>query len=202
VAVRDTFAFIPSVYETLWVYSVANPAAPYAIAGAPLGGDRGNDAVMLDDSTVFVGCSRTVCLVNVSDPAYPCIAGSYPTPSWVRRVLCAPPYLYACCIDAGIMVLETTAGGLQEHGRGTTPQPAFRVTPNPAGEFVRVGFGGPLPGGGRLSLYDASGRRVSVKAIREEVNETELNLMALSPGLYFVRIETNTGVLKSKIVKR
>jgi hypothetical protein len=40
VAVRDTFCYIPSGYETLWVYSVANPVAPYPIAGAPLGNDN------------------------------------------------------------------------------------------------------------------------------------------------------------------
>jgi len=76
------------------------------------------------------------------------------------------------------------------------------VTPNPAGKFVRVRFGGPLPSAGWLCVYDASGRRVSEKPIRKEVNEAELDLTAMSSGLYFVRMETSTGVLKSKIVKR
>jgi hypothetical protein len=202
VAVRDTFAFIPSGYETLWVYSVANPAAPYPIAGAPLGNDNwGYDAAMYDDTLVFVGCSHSVVLVNVSDPAHPRVVGSYPAPSWVRRVLCSPPYLYACCTDAGVMILDTTAVGLQELSRVVGPQPTLRVTPNPASELVRVQFGKMLSRGA-LSLYDVSGRQVSAKPIGKEVNEVELNLTALSPGLYFVRIETKTGILKSKMVKR
>ncbi len=203
VAVWDTLAFVPSVYETLWVYSVANPAAPYPIAGAPLGNDNwGYDAAVFDDTLVFVGGKRSVVLVNVGDPAHPRVVGSYPAPSWVRRVLCSPPYLYACCTDAGVMILETTAVGVQEPGRMGGRQPTLHVTPNPAAEVVRVHFGEPPDDGGRLSLYDASGRRVLVKPIRREVNEAELNLTALSPGLYFVRIETKTGILKSKIVRR
>jgi len=203
VAVRDTFCYSPSGYETLCVYSIANPAAPYPIAGAPLGADNwGYDATMFDDTSVFVGGKRSMVLVDVGDPEHPRVVGSYPAPSWVRRVLCSPPYLYACCTDAGVMILETTAVGLQEPCGVARPQPMLRVVPSPAGELVHVRLGEPLDGGCWLGLYDACGRRVLVKPIGKEALSVELRLTGLSPGLYFVRIETKTGILKSKMVKR
>jgi len=76
------------------------------------------------------------------------------------------------------------------------------VVPSPAGELVHVRLGEPLDGGCWLGLYDACGRRVLVKPIGKEALSVELRLTGLSPGLYFVRIETKTGILKSKMVKR
>jgi hypothetical protein len=202
VAVHDTFAFVASVYETLWVYSVANPDSPYAIAGAPLGADNwGYDAAMFDDTLVIAGCKNSVVLVNVADPSQPRAVGSYPAPSWVRRVFCSPPYVYASCTDGGVMVLETTAVGVQEPQGVEGSRPELRVMPNPARELVRVRLG-PLGGDSRLGLYDASGKRVLMRQIGNEATSIELRLDGLSSGLYFVRLETKNGVLDSKIVKR
>jgi hypothetical protein len=202
VAVRDTFAFVASVYETLWVYSVAKPDSPYATAGAPLGADNwGYDAAIYGDSLVCAGCKNSVVLVNVSDPANPRAVGTYPAPSWVRRVVCSPPYVYACCTDGGVMVLETTAVGVQEPEEVHGPRLGLRVLPNPAGQLVRVQLG-PFDGDSRLGLYDISGKRVQVGQIRKEATSIELRLAGLSSGLYFLRVETTDGVLDSKIVKR
>jgi hypothetical protein len=202
VAVRDTFVYVPSSYETLWVFSVADPRTPYVLAGAPLGTGNWGHCASVVDSLVYVGCNRNVTVVDVSDARNPRAVGSCATPTWVRRVAYAEPYVYACCFDAGVVVLETTAVGQQEPNRTARPQAALRVTPNPAGGLALVGFGAPLHAPGRLSLYDATGRRVSAKPLRTGVKWVRLHLSGLPPGLYFILAETGTGVHKSRLVKR
>jgi len=203
VAVHDTFCYVPSGYETLWVVSVARPAEPRAIAGAPLGsGNRGRDAAMYNDTMVVVGGSRKVMLFDVSDGSRPRATGTFSTPYWVRRVVFSPPYLYACCEDAGVMILETTGVGLQEPRQAGVPPPPMRFMPNPANEFVCVRLSEPLLGGGQLSLFDASGRRVMQTAIAGQARETRLCLTGLSSGLYFIQVKTKTGVLIGRLIKR
>jgi hypothetical protein len=204
IAVVDTFAYVAS--GNLYIVSVAEPTSPHLIDSVAV--PTFGWSVAASDSLLFVGSSgyvygtgHDIRLFDIRNLASPVYVGSLATPDMVRRLAWVEPYLYAACYDAGVLVAETTAVGLQEPGRVEGLHLALSVVPNPASDIACVQFHNVL-GGGVLSLYDASGRRVSAKPIRKEANEAELNLAALRPGLYFVRIETNTGVLKSKIVKR
>lgn len=203
VAVWDTFAFIPSVYETLWVYSVANPAAPYPIVGAPLGNDNwGYDAVIAD-TLVFAGCSHSVVVVNVKNPSNPTVIGSYPTPTWTRRVMFAPPYLYACCNEAGVLVLETTAVGITEPQRGLAEAGAsLRLYPNPTTGHLRVTP--PPVTGPQLSyrLFDATGRLVQRGQTVGIGKAFELDIAELKSGVYAVQVEAAGRPLRLKFVKQ
>jgi len=76
------------------------------------------------------------------------------------------------------------------------------VLPNPAAGLARLRFGKSLDSGGRLSLYDVTGRQMLVEQVRKEAVSTELGLTGLKPGLYFIRVETKAGVLSSKLVKQ
>jgi hypothetical protein len=120
----------------------------------------------------------------------------------VNRLAWVEPYLYAACGDAGVVVAETTAVGMQEPRKAVSLWPELFVSPNPCGELVRVQFGGQLDADVRLSLYDVSGRCVLVKQVRKEVMSAELKLDKCGPGLYFLRVETRTGVLQSKLVRQ
>jgi hypothetical protein len=202
VAVRDTFVFIPSYSETLWVYSVADPTAPYPIAGAPLGpGGWGYDADMLNDSTVIVGCKSYVKLVDVRDPAHPAVIGSYPTPNWVRRVVYTSPYIYAACADAGVMILETTAVAVAEPKRAPGWAGAgLHARPSPAGSRILVDFETVGIGPAEIAIIDMAGR---IRLVRPAAGpQTAIEVSSLSPGVYAVTLRRDGLTVTGRFVKR
>ena len=69
------------------------------------------------------------------------------------------------------------------------------IYPNPAGQKCTV----EVPGQASLMLFDVSGKILQVKS--EFRDKTVLDLAALLPGSYFVRIATNDGWTIRKIVK-
>jgi hypothetical protein len=204
VVVKDTFAYVVS--GNLYVASVANPASPRLIDSVVL--PSFGAALAGCDSLLFVGswdvfASKTeIRLLDIRNPTEPVSVGSLGTPAAVTRLVWVDPYLYAACGDAGVVVAETTAVGLQEPRKTVSVLPELFVSPNPCGQLVRVQVGGTLDVDVRLNLYDISGRRVLVKQARKEVTSAELKLDDLGPGLYFLRVETRTGVLQSKLVKQ
>jgi hypothetical protein len=198
VAVIDTFAYVAS--GNLYIASVAEPTSPYLIDSMVL--PTFGNTLAASDSLLFVGSwDGDIHLIDIREPVDPVVVGSLGAPRAVNRLAWAAPYLYAACEDAGVLIAETTEVGVQEP-RMTVTQPELRALPNPACGVARVLFGRALDTGGRLSLYDATGRRVLVNQINKEVSSIELRLTALRPGLYFMRVETKTGVLSSKLVKQ
>jgi len=207
VAVIDTFAYVAS--GNLYIVSVASPSSPYLIDSMAL--PKFGATLAVCDSLLFVGSwdpwswgryTNDVHLFDIGNPTMPVSVGSLLVPNTVDKLAWADPYLYVACGDAGVLIAETAAVGVKEPERVSGPRSELRVTPNPAGEIVRVQFGEPTCINSRLSIYDAAGRQVLVKNIRKEVSSTELGLAGLRPGLYFVRVETKTGVLVSKVIKR
>jgi hypothetical protein len=180
VAVKDTFVYVPSFYDTLWIYSVADPAAPYPIAGAPLGADnRGRDAAMFNDTLVSVGCEHNVVFVNVSDPAHPRVVGSSPSPGRVRRVVCSPPYLYACCGGAGVAIYETTQVAVAEPWQDEVKQ--ARKGASVVRGVLNLEVGSRQNTAFSAELLDVSGRKVL------DLHPGANDVRALAPGVYFVR---------------
>jgi hypothetical protein len=206
VAVRDTFAYVVS--GNLYIVSVADPSSPYLIDSVVL--PAFGWSVAATDSLLFVGSSgyvrgsaSEIRLLDIRDPAKPVLHGSLVAPDVVCRLAWAEPRLYAACYQGGVLVVETTAVGLQEPERALRLRGRLRMMPDPVADIVRVDFGEPLGvGGGRLGVYDATGRQMLVRQIGKEVTSTRVSLAGLSSGLYFVRIETKAGVLQSKLVKR
>jgi hypothetical protein len=203
VAVVDTFAYTAT--GTLYIVSVANPTSPYLIDSVVL--PRFGWSLAASDSFLFVGSwygshGGDIRLFDIRTPAKPVSVGSLRAPDGVFRLKWADPYLFAACLDAGILVVETTAVGVQEPGRVTGVKPQLLVLPSPAGEVARVQLDLPFNVNSRLSLYDAGGRRVLMRHIGKEVTSIELRLTGLSPGLYLVRVEAKAGVLSGKLVKR
>jgi hypothetical protein len=204
VAVIDTFAYVVS--GNLYIASVADPTSPYLIDSVVL--PSFGATVAASDSLLFVGswhvaASRTeIRLFDTRNPIEPVSVGSLPAPDYVTRLVWVEPHLFAACADAGVLVAETAAVGMQEPRNVTVIPDELMVLPNPAGGLARLRFGKSLDSGERLSLYNVTGRRVLTKQIRKEVTSIDLRLTELSPGLYFVLVETKTGVLSSKLVKR
>jgi hypothetical protein len=204
VAVIDTFAYLPS--GNLYVASVASPTSPYLIDSVVV--PTFGWSVAASDSVLFVGnrdvygMGNDIRLFDIRNPVRPMLVGSLAAPYWVKRLAWVAPYLYAACGDAGVLIAETAAVGVQEPRGVVGTWRRLRVVPNPVADMVRIDIGEPLGVGSRLDLYDVSGRRVLVRQIGKEAVSVDLKLSSLSPGLYFLRVETKTRVLGSKLIKQ
>jgi hypothetical protein len=203
VAVIDTFAYTAT--GTLYIVSFANPASPYLIDSVAL--PTFGLSLVASDSLLFVGSwygrsGGDIRLFDIRNRTHPVSVGSLTAPDGVYRMTWVAPYLLAACVDGGVLIAETAAVGVRETRGGINTRPRFSVSPNPVCDVAHVQFGSPLDGDGRLGVYDPAGRQVFVKQLRKEAASIELSLMGLSPGLYFVRVETRTGVLGSKLIKQ
>lgn len=65
----------------------------------------------------------------------------------------------------------------------------IRLSPNPTSENLNVSVPGEFVGE-ELSIYDLSGRRIMMSEVRSQ--KTEVNTSLFAPGIYFVKIGTQT----------
>ncbi|UCG43726.1 MAG: T9SS type A sorting domain-containing protein, partial [candidate division WOR-3 bacterium] len=197
VAVRDTFAYIPYPYDTLFVYSVANPASPRRLAAVPASVWPWD--VALAESLLFVGTSQGVDMYGLDDPAQPRYVAHISTPYGVRRLHYAAPYVYAALWDAGVAVYETTATGVGERRAAAQAGPGrIRAVPNPAAGRVQL-IGAAKAAS--VDVHDAVGRAVVVEATRTQGGDIELNVAGLEPGVYFVGVVENKKAEVLRIVR-
>ncbi|MEI7490431.1 MAG: YCF48-related protein [Bacteroidota bacterium] len=98
-------------------------------------------------------------------------------------------------------ILKTTNGGGVSIDEITPVKPGFIIYPNPATTKVTVSNSRELKGDCWISVFDLSGqplmecRSVSRKPF-------ELDISRLSPGIYFLKIQTAIGVEVKKLVIR
>jgi hypothetical protein len=85
------------------------------------------------------------------------------------------------------------------------PAVGLSVFPNPVETRTRVRYELPRRGSARLSVYDLTGRRVQTLADGERdagSYELDWGASALTAGLYVLELQTETGVVRSRVVKR
>lgn len=71
------------------------------------------------------------------------------------------------------------------------------IYPNPANEYATVQLTTELPA--QVVLMDLSGKVI----LRQEfIQQTRLNLKALSPGIYLIKVNSDSNTLFGKIVKQ
>jgi hypothetical protein len=189
VAVRDTFLYMPAGYDTLWVYSVANPASPYVVGLAPARTHTWD--VALAESSAAVATFEGLELFDLGDPARPRRVGLVSTPYGPRRVVYSAPYWYAAMFEAGVGVYETVATGLTERGEKSQARPALRVqvAPSVVGSGAWL-FTGSV-GAERVRVLNAAGRvetGVGVVWPKGFSGNLRLNTALLVPGVYFVEV--------------
>lgn len=73
--------------------------------------------------------------------------------------------------------------------------PSFKVYPNPASEYVILEMEVFEPG--NISIMDLSGRELI--QIQISKNPEKIKLEQFENGLYFIRIQTNKGIIKTKV---
>jgi hypothetical protein len=203
IAVRETLAFIPSFYDTMWIVSVADPTALRYLAGVPLGADNwGYDAVVVEDTLVYVATLNEVILVNVKNPTSPAIVARCPTPYSARRVVYDPPYVYVACNEAGVLILDTVTTGVAE---GSPPLPVLngiRLEPS----LTRGSASLRLPPGlreglARVVVRDVAGRLQPAVGLRSTGSAVTIDIGGLSPGVYFVELLGNPSRAVFRLVR-
>ncbi|MEO0005217.1 MAG: T9SS type A sorting domain-containing protein [candidate division WOR-3 bacterium] len=202
IAIRDTFAFVPALYDSMVIYNISNPTAPVRVARHTFsGGHVWNSGVTLVDTLLYVG-GDLLHILDISDPFNPREVGIWVPPYDIRRLVYAEPYLYAACYEAGICVLETVQVGVKEN-QGTRHQEKVSVVPSITSGVVWFIMDGGLEGTEIVEVYNPAG--IKVKEIRER-NEPgwkhiKVDLSKYPAGVYIVRLRAQNKVYNSRVVK-
>jgi hypothetical protein len=194
-AVRDTFAYIPNGWDSVRVYSVADPATPRLLSSAPCGVWPWDAAV--GESTLFVATSDGwgVDVYNISDPGQPVRTGTAPAATDIRRLHYADGLLYAAMWDAGVAVYETTQTGVSEPGGAPPSQTLLRAWPNPTARWCLLMAPRTRPS--VVVVRDAAGREMPVPT-EDSHGAVALDLVRLPSGVYFAEV---TSVKRRELVK-
>jgi hypothetical protein len=197
VAVRDTFAYIPYVCDTLLVYSVADPTNFRLLSAVPASYFPSDAA--LGESRVYVSSVGGIDIYRLDNPAQPVRVGSIAGPDVVFRLTYAGGLLYAALMQSGVAIYETTAVGVSENRQVPPPGDArVRAVPNPVRDHIQV-VGAPT--GARLVVCDAAGRAISAKPVERKGGAIELNAAGLRAGVYFIGVCDNERMVVLRIVK-
>ena len=196
-AIRDTFAYIPYVCDTLLVYSVADPANFRLLSAVPAGYFPSDAA--LGGSRVYVSGVNGIDIYRLDNPAQPVHVGSITSPDVILGLTYSGGLLYAALMQSGVAIYETTAVGISERRQAASLVRAqVRAAPNPVCDLVRV-FG--VTTAARVVMFDAVGRAVSVKPVKREGGVIELDAVGLRSGVYFVEVKERASATVLRIVK-
>jgi hypothetical protein len=204
IAVRDSFAYIPYPYDTLFVYSVADPANLRMLSAVPASVWPWD--VALGESKAYAGSCASSCIdiFDLSNPGQPVRVGVAHAPYGLRRLRYVDGRLYATMWEAGVAVYETTSVGIQEKP-GLSDKPAgLRVWPSLARDEVRFEFVAAARAT-YIAVFDVSGTRLKYVPLQVNMKGGAANgvidLAGLSTGVYVVRVESVGKSFTAKVVK-
>jgi len=181
--------------DVLLSLGVANPAVPYVLDSVIVPRTM-HDVVVVD--TIAYCAGWEMATVSVADPRnLRRLPDGWAPPSWMRRVVSVPPYLYACCTEGGVCILETLQTGVSE-GSTQSPRGQVRVVPTVTAGRVRFLGGDARPWHGAVVVFDASGAQVARAATD---CDGEVDLTNAPGGVYLLRFETKKGSGFVKVVK-
>ncbi len=81
-------------------------------------------------------------------------------------------------------------------------RPVFELSPNPAGEYVRLFFPQSLPSDAQIRLFSMAGRQVRNLTIGAGNTACTIPVQELPQGMYIIQVETIQGQFTSKVVKQ
>lgn len=97
-------------------------------------------------------------------------------------------------IDAVLLPSDFTIPGID------IPAVQISVTPNPASEFISIQVQNNKTLGGKLSIYNSSGRKISEQMMKE--NLKTIDVSNLQPGLYMVIYQGQNETVTQKVILR
>jgi hypothetical protein len=202
IAVRDTFVYVPYGYDTLRVYSSANPRSLRLLGFAPL--QTRTWDVALAESVAVVSTFNGLEAFSLEDPAHPHWRGAISTPYGPRRVAYSAPYFYTAMWEAGVAIYETSAVGIAEQVPAMCSPAALRLRPVLTSGEVRYSLG-VAARSTDIAVYDVSGKRLG--NVHQQVTlkggaaEGVIDLSGLAAGVYVVRVEAERKSFTAKVVK-
>jgi hypothetical protein len=172
----DTVLYAVGQNAQFWTLSVADPSSPRPLDSITLPSYDGADVAVIG-STAYAS-EHVIRILDVSDPGNLRLVGEADVPCYTSRLVYAEPYLFACCEEGGVCVLETTQAGIQYPG----PHASQRMSPAPT--IVRGTAWRNLADG--AVVFDAMGRRVT----------------QAKPGVYFIVEEPPASSHKLQAVRK
>ena len=123
-------------------------------------------------------------------------------PYWTPRLVYAEPYLYACCAEGGVCVLETVPAGVNDERRVAG---GFRLSCAPSVTSGRLLIESrELRAGGRLAVFDVAGKEVLRLTAPSQHGEMSgrwpVDLSRLSTGVYVLRLEEEGVIGTGKVI--
>jgi len=203
VYVRDTLAYLAMDYDSMFVFSVANPAAPVRLGGLDFSGGQHyavfNEDIEVIDTIAYIG-GTSIKFVSVADPRNPREVGTrWKPPSLaVKRLTWVAPYLYLACDDGGVCIVETLLSGISEPARQSTLN-RVQVAPSVTRGPVLVTASMPVRTM-ELEVYDVAGNLVRRKTGSAK-GTVSVDLTSAPDGAYLVMVKTEEGRSTTKIIK-
>lgn len=183
-------------YAQFWSLDMTDPTSPQPLDSLRLPGYDGSDVVVVG-STAYVG-EAVIRLVDVTDPRALRLVGQTSVPYWTERLVYAAPFLYACCLDAGVCIFETTYVGVNERDTfGATSLGRLVVYPNPTTGTVAVSA---ERAARSAVLRDVAGREI--RTFEAGRTNFRVDLTGLRSGLYFIELRGSHGSEVRKLIKR
>jgi hypothetical protein len=186
--VVDTVLYAVGQNAQFWTLSVANPASPRVLDSIHLPSYDCEDVVVIG-STAYAS-ENVIRMIDVSDPGNLRLVGQASVPQWTPRLVYAAPYLYACCAEGGVCVLETLPTGIEER-TGTGQRNGLTILPSVTDGRLVI-RGQLLRESPKLAVFDVSGKevmRATMVAQRDgESGRWLVDLSRLSAGVYVLRL--------------
>jgi len=202
IAVRDTFAYVPYANDTLWTFSVANPANPRLLSAVPT--SVWPKDVVLAESILYVGTvDNHVDIFDLSNPGQPVRVGRTTAASDVWRLWYSDGKLYAAIWDAGVAIYETTATAVCEPAMPRRLPPMLCVSPSITTGNVRY-TAAAATRDVDVSVFDISGMRLKSTPMRAELKggvlQGEIDLVGQPAGVYIIRVSKEGTNITAKVV--
>ncbi len=144
-----------------------------------------------------------VHIVDVADPRNLRLVGTASVPYWTRRLYYSAPYLYACCAEGGVCILETIPTGVAESKPARLKGRQLALSPSVTAGWLTVSAMA-VAGSSELTVYDVTGKevlRLSAPAQRNGLTERwPVDLSRLSAGVYVLRLDGSGVSQTGKVV--
>ena len=100
--------------------------------------------------------------------------------------------------DCGTIV-KTTNGGIGSVEEPGFPESTFTIYPNPANNKITIVNNAKIPEETIISIFNIQGVQILQDKFRNK-QQMEMDVSALTKGIYLVKIETTVGIESKKLV--
>ncbi|MEO0096898.1 MAG: T9SS type A sorting domain-containing protein [candidate division WOR-3 bacterium] len=202
-AIKDTFAYFVHSYDSLNIWSIANPYNPYQIVSVPI--RTFPKDIEIKENIAYVGGRFGLQVFDISDPINPIEVGYYSTPDDIRRLFWKDEYIYAACYSGGVCILKFESSNMEESKRREGIKD-FIISSNPVGKKFILISKKKFPNLVSLTIFNSMGQELkkfifSNKNFNKGGEEYEINIDGLPKGVLLFQIKEKTKTKLVKVIK-